>query len=68
MNLLYEGKASVDSMFNCQMCGGLSREQYIATPSIPSISNWSKMSLCKKCAQREIGSKNIKKWKEIHEK
>jgi len=49
------------------MCGQMSKEQYIAKPSIPSLVDWSEMAICKNCARREVGSKNKKEWNRIHE-
>ena len=45
----------------------MSKEKYIAKPSIPSLVDWSEMDMCKNCARREVGGKNKKKWSRIHE-
>ena len=67
MRIKYLGKVSVDDIFNCQICGQISKEAYTAKPSIPSLVNWSEISACKNCARREVGSKNKKEWSRIHE-
>tara|TARA_Y100000310_G_scaffold330845_1_gene403235 strand:- start:527 stop:739 length:213 start_codon:yes stop_codon:yes gene_type:complete len=66
MRIKYLGKASVEDIFNCQMCGQISKEEYVARPSIPGLVNWSEMAVCKNCARREVGSKNKKEWNRIH--
>ena len=67
MRIKYLGKTGVGDIFNCQTCGQISKEQYVAKPSIPSLVDWSEMALCKNCARREVGSKNKKEWNRIHE-
>ena len=67
MRIKYLGKVSVNNIFNCQMCEQISKEQYVAKPNIPSLVDWSEMTICKNCARREIGSKNKKEWNRIHE-
>tara|TARA_Y100000310_G_scaffold70470_1_gene66134 strand:+ start:363 stop:578 length:216 start_codon:yes stop_codon:yes gene_type:complete len=67
MRIKYSGKVNVKDIFNCQTCGQLSKEKYLAEPSISSLVDWSEMSLCPKCARREVGSKNKKGWDRIHE-
>ena len=67
MIIKYLGKAGVNNIFNCQICGQISKEEYIAKPSIPSLVDWSELAVCKNCARREVGSKNKKKWSRIHE-
>ena len=66
MRIKYLGKTSVEDIFNCQMCGQISKEEYVAKPSIPSLVDWSKLDVCKSCARREVGSKNKKEWSKIH--
>ena len=66
MRIKYLGKTSVEDIFNCQMCGQISKEEYVAKPSIASLVDWSEMSLCSKCARREVGSKNKKEWNRVH--
>ena len=68
MMIEYLGKANVSDIFECQICGNKSREKYLATPEIVSLANWEELLACKKCARREIGTKNVKKWNKIHEK
>ena len=46
----------------CDMCHSQTKEKYLALPHLPSLVDWSEMILCKKCARRESGSKNKKKW------
>ena len=67
MRIKYLGRVNVDGMFNCKTCGQMSKEEYIATPSIPSLVDWSEIKVCKSCARREVGSKNKKEWSKIHE-
>ena len=67
MQIRYLGKVRVNDIFECQMCGQKGREKYIATPEAATLVDWNKLNLCKKCAKREVGSRNIKKWEEIHE-
>ena len=50
------------------MCDSYSDKRYKATPTIPSLVDWTEMYLCTKCARREIGTKNVKGWKRIHDK
>ena len=66
MRVKYLGKTSVDDIFRCQQCGQFSKEHYVATPSIASLADWEELKICKKCARREIGSKNKKGWDRIH--
>ena len=67
MKIKYLKKLSVHDIFECQMCSQKGREQYIATPSLPSFADWDKLNICKKCAKREMGSRNTKEWKRMHE-
>ena len=67
MIIKYLGKVNMNDIFNCQICGQMSKEKYIAKPSIPSLVDWNKMDVCKNCARREVGSKNKKGWSRIHE-
>ena len=67
MRIKYTGKVSVDDMFNCQTCGQMSKEKYVATPSISSLVDWSEIKVCKNCARREVGARNKKEWSRIHE-
>ncbi len=68
MTIEYLGKTGVDGMFNCEVCSSLSKEKYLATPEIVTLADWEELLVCKKCARREIGTKNIKRWNKIHEK
>ena len=63
MNVKYLGKEA----FSCDMCSQIGREKYKAVPTIPSLVNWKEMSICKKCARREVGSKNKKGWDKVHD-
>jgi ribosome-binding protein aMBF1 (putative translation factor) len=63
MNIAYLGK----DYFSCQMCGERGREKYKGVPTIPALVNWKEMTICKKCARREIGSKNKKGWDKLHD-
>ena len=67
MQIKYSGKTGVNDIFKCQMCGGLSKDKYVATPSIPDLVDWKELKICKKCARREVGGKNGKLWNRIHE-
>ena len=67
MKISYLGKASVNDIFGCQMCGHKGREKYLATPQAVTLVDWREMYVCKKCAKREVGGRNAKKWNQIHE-
>ena len=67
MRIKYLGKVSVNDVFSCQTCGQMSKEKYVATPSISSLVDWSEIKVCKNCARREVGSKNKKGWDNIYE-
>tara|TARA_R100000458_G_C8213069_1_gene199886 strand:+ start:668 stop:832 length:165 start_codon:yes stop_codon:yes gene_type:complete len=49
------------------MCGTRGQEKYQAVPTISSLANWKEMLVCKKCARREVGSKNKKGWDRLHD-
>ena len=66
MKINYLGKQTIDNIFQCEICGHRGRDKYIATPET-SLVDWKELAACKKCARREIGSKNIKLWNKIHE-
>ena len=66
MQIKYIGKVNVDDIFNCQICYQISKEEYLATPSIPDLVDWKELKICKKCARREIGGKNKRRWDRIH--
>ncbi len=67
----YEGPAKVHEFFSCAICGEQSKFKYIKYPH-PSVEHLyeekdkTPKQICKKCAKREIGTKNVKGWKEIH--
>ena len=67
MKISYLGKVRVNDIFECQMCGQKSRDKYVATPEAITLVDWSRLFICKKCARRETGSRNAKKWNKIHE-
>ena len=50
----------------CDMCDKRSKQKYLAVPHLPNLVDWSELILCKKCARRESGSKNKKKWDALH--
>jgi len=67
----YKGKAKVDEIFSCQMCGKISKFKYLKYihPAIQYLfkeEDKLPLKICKICAKREIGSKNKKGWKELH--
>ena len=68
MIIKYSGKVGVNDIFKCQICGELGKDKYIATPSIPALVDWKKLTICKRCARREIGGKNKKGWDRVHER
>ena len=49
------------------MCHNPIKDKYLALPHLPKLVDWSEMILCKKCARRESGTKNKKKWDKLHE-
>ena len=49
------------------MCGQTGRDKYLATPEAASLVDWDELFVCKKCAKRETGSKNVKRWNKVHE-
>ena len=67
MKVSYIARVGVSDMFACQMCGNRGRDRYLATPDSVTLVDWRELYVCKRCARREVGSKNIKKWKKIHE-
>ena len=67
MRISYGGKVSAANMYKCHMCSAMTRDRYLAIPDLPDLADWKEMFLCKKCARREIGSKNAKGWDRIHE-
>ena len=66
MRIKYLGKVSVNDIFNCQICRQIGKEKYIATPDMPKLVDWKELIVCKKCARREVGSKNKAKWEKLH--
>ena len=67
MKISYLGKVNVNDIFGCQMCGHKGRDKYLATPESITLVDWREMHVCKKCAKREVGRRNAKKWNKIHE-
>ena len=51
----------------CDMCHNPIKDKYLALPHLPKLVDWSEIILCKKCARRESGTKNKKKWDKLHE-
>lgn len=66
MQIKYIGRCKVQDIFNCEICGQRSKEKFEATPSTHLV-DWDRLMCCKKCAQREVGSKNKKKLEAIME-
>jgi len=66
MKVSYLGKTNAGDMFVCQICTHRDTNKYLATPEAESLVDWDKLLICKKCAKREIGNKNVKKWNRIH--
>ena len=63
MAVKYAGKID----FKCQMCDAFGRDQYIAKPEVKKLVNWESLLICKKCAKREVGSRNKKGWDRAHD-
>ena len=59
------------NVFSCKICGKRAKFKYMKYPH-PSVIHLlidkEPKEICRKCARREIGSKNKKKWDAIHEK
>ena len=56
--------------FKCEMCGtqGIGLKQvYEWVPPAKSLTGSLNKEVCGNCARREIGSKNVKKWRELNE-
>ena len=71
IHVSYEGKAKVDEFFPCQMCGKISKFKYLKYihPAIRHLflgEEKPPLKICRKCAKREIGSKNKKGWEKLH--
>jgi len=67
-NLKYEGLVPMDP-FKCTFCGKLSKHKYLRRPNraiahLMNDNRW--VSICKNCARKEVGSKNIKGWRKLH--
>jgi len=63
----YIGKCKVEEIFSCELCSQISKVKFEATPSLPALVDWEKLDVCKKCAQRELGSKKKNKLKAMME-
>jgi hypothetical protein len=67
-HLKYEGTFKMQP-FNCTTCGQRSTQKYLLKPH-PAVAklletrDW--REICKKCAKREVGSKNKKGWERLH--
>jgi len=66
MKISYIEKVSVSDIFACQVCGHRGRDKYLATPEAVALVDGRELHVWKKCARREMGSKNIKRWNKIH--
>jgi len=71
-HVTFEGSVKVNEYFPCQMCGETSKFKYLKYPhpSVQHLYNGEDklpLNICKKCAKREIGSKNKKGWDKLHE-
>ena len=66
MKISYIEKVSVSDIFACQMCSHRGRDKYLATPEVATLVDWRELYVCKKCARRETGGKNAKKWDKLH--
>ena len=67
----YIGAVGIN-LFRCKMCDKLSKFKYLKFPHPAIIKLMSEDSqngiyICRKCAKRELGSKNKSKWEELHE-
>ncbi len=66
--LVYKGPCKMNP-FQCTTCGQRSIQKYIIKPH-PAIINlvedkrW--RNICKKCAKKEVGSKNKRGWEALH--
>ena len=63
MNVKYLGK----KVFKCGTCSEVAKEHYKAVPTIPALVEWKELAICRKCARRELGSKNKKGWDRLHD-
>jgi|TARA_Y100000310_G_C20525870_1_gene736002 hypothetical protein len=58
------------NIFPCKMCGKNAKFKYMKYPH-PAVAELltdrEPLEICRKCAKREIGSKNKKAWDKIHE-
>ena len=67
----YIGAVGIN-LFRCNMCNKLSKFKYLRFPH-PAIikimpeENQGSIEICRKCAKRELGSKNKIKWEKLHE-
>tara|TARA_R110000824_G_scaffold362668_1_gene550634 strand:+ start:238 stop:459 length:222 start_codon:yes stop_codon:yes gene_type:complete len=67
-NLKYEGPVLMNP-FKCTFCDKVSKHKYLRRPNravahLLDDNRW--VSICKNCARKEIGSKNIKGWRKLH--
>jgi len=71
-HIIYKGQVGIDDFFPCTMCRKISKFEYLKYPH-PAIQHLYRgeerlpIKICKACAKREIGSKNKKGWKQLHE-
>ena len=67
-NLIYKGNFKMNP-FLCTTCGTRSTHKYLRRPHPAVIKividpRWKE--ICKKCAKKEVGSKNKAKWEKLH--
>ena len=67
----YIGAVGIN-LFRCAMCDKLSKFKYLKFPHPAIIKIMPKdrqngIEICRKCAKRELGSKNKLKWDKLHE-
>ena len=67
----YIGAVGIN-LFRCTMCSKMSKFKYLKFPDPAIVALLLKedqkgIEICRKCAKRELGSKNKRKWEELHE-
>ena len=68
-HILFVGAVGIN-IFPCKMCGKAAKFKYMKYPHpavVDLLVNKEPIEICRKCAKRELGSKNKKKWDAIHE-
>ena len=65
----YIGAVGIN-VFRCNMCNKMAKFKYMKSPH-PAVArlviDTTPVAICRKCAKRELGSKNKLAWDEIHE-